>query len=237
MTTTPGLDISVWQDENSTPQMFDPIKAYAAGARFVFIKASEGVLLDPDMLMNWQNCKGKLYRGAYHYFRWQYSPLDQARFFAGVLKADPGELPPVIDFESRNGVPGRVAAVAGLTMFVTEFERITGKQQQLMIYTGPSFWREYGSTAAAWAERPLWIANYGTTTPAIPPPWQKWDFWQYSAHGPGLVYGAESLNIDMNYYNGDLDQMKQRFGLDGVKPVETQLDRIERGMDELLRRG
>ena len=239
MTTTPGLDISVWQDENSTPQMFDPAKASAAGAAFVFIKASEAVYLDPDFVRNWAQCRGKLYRSAYHYFRWQFSPIDQARFFAGVLAKDPGELPPVIDFESRSGVPDRVSAVSRLEQFVSEFERITGRQ--LMIYTGPSYWKEYGSTAAHWAARPLWVANYGVTVPSVPAPWATWTFWQYTDKGPGLAFGAESLNIDMNWYQGSLAQMRTRFnlGANDQPPVvvETQLDRIERGMDELLRRG
>jgi GH25 family lysozyme M1 (1,4-beta-N-acetylmuramidase) len=37
---TPGIDVSRWQDDNNTPQQIDFRKAYAAGARFVFIKAS-----------------------------------------------------------------------------------------------------------------------------------------------------------------------------------------------------
>ena len=37
----PGIDISVWQDDNSTSQKMDFHKAKTAGARFVFIKISE----------------------------------------------------------------------------------------------------------------------------------------------------------------------------------------------------
>ncbi len=234
MTNVQGVDISVWDDENSTPQMFDPAQAYKAGARFVFIKVSEGTFVDPDYLNNWHQCRGKLYRGGYHYFRWQYNPIEQARFFAGALAKEPGELPPVIDYESRNGVPDRVTAVSRLEQFVVEFERISGRQ--LMVYTGPSYWKEYGSTAAHWSRRPLWIANYQVSKPTVPAPWANWDFWQYTDKGDGLAYGAESKNIDMNWYNGSLEEMLERFDVASLepKPTETQLDRIERKIDKIL---
>ena len=234
MTNAQGLDISVWNDDNSTPQMFTPEKAYAAGARFVFVKASEGVFIDPDYLANWTRCRGKLYRGAYHFFTWKADAVAQARFFAGVLQAGPGELPPVVDYESRTGVPDRVTAVSRLEQFVSEFERITGRQ--LMVYTSPSFWREFGSTAAHWAARPLWIANYQVSKPTVPAPWANWDFWQYTDKGDGLAYGAESKNIDMNWYNGSLEEMLERFDVASLepKPTETQLDRIERKIDKIL---
>ena len=234
MTNAIGLDISHWQNDKSTPQVFDPAKAYAAGARFVFIKASEAVYLDQDFVMNWHNCKGVLPRGAYHFFRWQWNVIEQARFFAGVLAKDPGELPPVIDYESRNGVPDRVQAVARLEQFVIEFERISGRQ--LMVYTGPSYWREYGSTAVHWRERPLWIANYGVTYPSVPAPWTSWDFWQYTDKGDGLKFGAESLNIDMNWYSGTFEEMLERFNIMQPEPpplAETQLDRIENHLIEV----
>ena len=234
MTNAQGLDISVWNDDNSTPQMFTPEKAYAAGARFVFVKASEGVFIDPDYLANWTRCRGKLYRGAYHFFTWKADAVAQARFFAGVLQAGPGELPPVVDYESRTGVPDRVTAVSRLEQFVSEFERITGRQ--LMVYTSPSFWREFGSTSAHWAARPLWIANYQVSKPTVPAPWANWDFWQYTDKGDGLAYGAESKNIDMNWYNGSLEEMLERFDVASLepKPTETQLDRIERKIDKIL---
>ena len=47
-----GIDVSVWQDDNSTPQKMDFSKAKAAGARFVFIKACERGFIDPDFIYN-----------------------------------------------------------------------------------------------------------------------------------------------------------------------------------------
>lgn len=237
MTNVQGVDISVWDDDNSTATMFDPMKARVQGAQFVFVKASEGLFTDPDYIANWGRCRGKLYRGAYHYFRWNADPVAQARFFAGILQADPGELPAVVDYESRVGVPDRVSAISRLEQFVGEFESMTGRQ--LMIYTGVSFWREFGSTAAHWAARPLWIANYGVIVPTVPAPWSTWTFWQYTANGDGLAYGSEAKSIDLNWYQGSLAQMQARFGLGSLvgQPVESQLDRIERMVREIWEMG
>jgi GH25 family lysozyme M1 (1,4-beta-N-acetylmuramidase) len=48
----PGIDVSVWQDDNSTSQKMDFNKAKTAGARFVFIKVSERGGVDQDFLDN-----------------------------------------------------------------------------------------------------------------------------------------------------------------------------------------
>ena len=51
-------------------------------------------------------------------------------------------------------------------------------------------------------------------TPRIPAPWTAWTFWQYTDKGNGLQYGAESLNIDLNYFNGDEEAFNERFKID-----------------------
>ncbi len=62
---------------------------------------------------------------------------------------------------------------------------------------------------------PLCIANYGTTKPLVPKPWatDEWTFWQFTDNGDGTLYGVESLNIDLNYFNGDTAALQQRFDL------------------------
>ena len=48
-----GIDVSHWQDDNSTPQQVNFKKAKAAGAEFVFIKASERLYVDADYTWTW----------------------------------------------------------------------------------------------------------------------------------------------------------------------------------------
>ena len=66
---------------------------------------------------------------------------------------------------------------------------------------------------------PLWIANYGVAQPLVPRPWaaNEWLFWQFTATGDGPFYGVESLEIDLNYFNGDAEAFAQRFKV----PVPT----------------
>jgi len=59
----------------------------------------------------------------------------------------------------------------------------------------------------------LWIANYGVAQPQVPRPWgtSEWLFWQFTASGDGPFYGVESLELDLNYFNGDAETFARRF--------------------------
>jgi len=69
-----GIDVSKWQDDNSTPQMFDPVRAKQRGASFVGIKVSQAGWADPDYAQNWANCRRWLYRMPYHFMTWDVDP-------------------------------------------------------------------------------------------------------------------------------------------------------------------
>jgi lysozyme len=221
--TTPGIDVSTWSDIASTPQHMDFSKSVAMGARFVFVKASQATWLDQDWSINWVNSKtAGLIRGAYHYLDWTKPAIEQARFFAGIIKQDPGELPPVLDFECRTGVPNKATALGECKLFLAELERLTSVVP--MIYTGYYFWKEFGSPDVSFKKYPLWIANYTTAVaPMVPLPWISYTFWQYSANGDGLAYGAESKSIDLNRFLGTYEDLL-RFANIATPPIPpTQL--------------
>lgn len=212
-----GLDVSTWQDDNSTAQQMDFAKAKKAGANFVFIKASERAGVDADFLYNWKTAKAAgIPRGAYHFLRWDLSGAMQARVFCALLKDDPGELPPVADFEApaKNGINPSNAILAE---FLSVVESETGKVP--IIYTSPGFWNSWGKIKGTsafdekWTYYPLWIAHYTTAKqPIVPKPWDKWTYWQYSSTGDGPKFGAESKNIDLNWFNGDLADLVMLAG-------------------------
>jgi lysozyme len=206
-----GTDCSIWQDDSSTPQHIDFTTMLASGAKFVFIKVSQATFLDRDYTLNWANAKrAGIPRGGYHYLVWSRPMIDQARFFSGALKADPGELPPVVDFEEGANCPRDAAAQ--LEIFCTEVERMTG--ERVMIYTSPGFWKAHGSTSLDWLKYKLWIAHYTTNPePLVPLPWSSWSFWQYTSRGNGPQYGAEEPWIDLNWYSGSLAEFTTEFGL------------------------
>jgi lysozyme len=211
-----GIDISKW-DGN-----WDAAKAKQAGATFAFIKASQATFTDPLFLTNWQKAKDAgLIRGAYHYLDYTKSGIDQANYFADLLKNDPGELPPVIDYELRRTDNNPSAALGFLRDCLDQimkrselFQNANSKRP--MIYTGPGFWAEYGDLTKSdyWIQFPLWNAHWTTSaTPIVPPPWSMWQFWQFTSKGPGEAYGSECLTMDMNRFNGTLDELLEFAGI------------------------
>ena len=219
----PGIDVSHWQDDKSTPQKMNFKKAVAAGAWFVFIKVSERGAIDKDFEFNWAAAKDAgLLRGGYHFLRWNLSGLTQARIFCDIMKEDPGELPPIADFEAPrygNFYPSNSL----LDQFLVEVESITNRKP--MIYTSPGYWNTNGKIKgtskfdARWLYYPLWIAHYTSAPkPPVPKPWDDWLFWQYSAKGNGPKYGAESKSIDLNWFNGDQADL---FALAGQGEIDS----------------
>ena len=213
-----GPDYSIWDDNNSTPQRVDFAKCKAAGAPFCFIKSSQANFIDQDLIYNWSNAKAAgLLRGAYHYMTYEISPIMQAEYMWSLLKSDPGELPLVVDFEYR--LPGltRSTAAGALKAFIERLTQLSGRKP--MIYTSPSYWNEFGTTDAYWAQYPLWIAHYTSyAEPLTPSPWKFWYFWQFTDRADGLKYGSEAKEVDMNYWYSDLAAL---YAIAGQTPPAT----------------
>ncbi len=86
-----------------------------------------------------------------------------------------------------------------------------------IIYTDSS---EAGSCIEPWLTMyPLWIANYGVTSPNTGV-WSSWAYWQYSSSGsvPGI-----SGQSDMDYFNGNAATLNTTyvFGGGGTPPGPT----------------
>ena len=215
-----GIDVSRWQDNNSTAQQMDFTKAYAQGARFVFIKGSQANWADEDILYNWKTAKAAgLLRGAYHFLTWDIDPRKQAQYAWSIIQNDPGELPPVVDFEWWATVPSN--AYDKLWNYLYEMERLSGKKP--IIYTGAYFWQAHGTDAQVWTNYPLWIASYLTedeTNKNVKrlTPWDNWTFWQYTSKGDGIAHGAESYDLDMNYFDGTYQDLLVWAGIE--EPAE-----------------
>ncbi len=230
---TPGIDVSHWQDDKSTAQKMDFRKAVAMGAKFVFIKVSERGGIDWDFEYNWMAAKeAGLLRGGYHFLRWDLSGTMQARIFCDIMKDDPGELPPVADFEApRKGdlYPSNALLLQFLETVETIEERIP------ILYTSPGYWNQHGRNKVTkqfdpkWAYYPLWVAHYfkeykpGILPTVIEPHaslGKTWTFWQYTPNGDGIAHGAESKGLDLNWFNGDLAALYKFAGID-ISPEPT----------------
>lgn len=219
--TVSGPDVSFWQDDNSTAQQIDFAKMRNAipTPRFVGIKVSESTYIDQDFIYNWNNAKiHRIPRLGYAFLSWDKSGKEQARTYYGAIKADPPEVMAVCDYEKRKGIPSRSQALDILYNFMEELKMLLDLQDKVRpkesIYTGISFWKEFGSSSTYWAQYLLWLAYYSVIAPATPVPWDKWTLWQCGTPPVGLEYGAESKEIDMNYYKGTLEQFYAEFNLD-----------------------
>lgn len=204
-----GCDVSHWQGEINFEKMRE------AGASFVFLKASQATWTDRRFVENYRAARRVgLLVGMYHYLDWSVPAMQQARYFAGLLSDYPPDIEPVVDYEERKNAPSRLAAVSALNIFVQTIEDLAGRVS--MIYTSPGYWREYGDTGESWARYPLWIAHYGAAKPIVPKPWSDWLFWQYTDRGDGKRYGVSSAQIDLNWYNGTVEQLHERYKANDV---------------------
>lgn len=210
-----GVDASVFSGEVNW------VEVRQAGYRFAFVKATEGeVLMDRNFEQNWAGLKeAGLIRGAYHFFRPSQDAIAQAEFFAKTVAWEAGDLPPVVDVEQDEGLPGS-EVLAQLQLFLTRLEELT--QRKPIIYTIPYFWENLsGARSAAQVlipvtgglseffnpgDYPLWVANYTTDKqPLLPSSWGTWTFWQFSgdAEVPGFPNRAS-----LSRFNGSLQALE-----------------------------
>lgn len=194
---TRGIDVSKWQGTVNWDQVS------GSGVRFAFIRVSDGVNYRDGMFSrNWTEARRVgIHRGAYQFFRPNQDVAAQANIMIEAIRADGGELAPVIDVEAANG---RSAAqiTAGVREWIRLVQAATGRTP--IIYTGPYFWRDSVGNPDM-SGNPLWIAHYGPRCPLISEDvWSRWDFWQYTDSGrvPGI-----SGPVDMNYFNGTLEEL------------------------------
>ncbi len=210
VTVTEGIDVS---HHNGPIAWLD---VAAAGQRYVFIKASEGVtVVDTRFALNWAGARAAgLLRGAYHYFRPKSSPIGQADHFFSVVGAlDRSDLPPVLDLEERTGWIGTPASRLQLVQqFLDRVEFLF--KRRAVVYTSRSFMNEFLGGSRALGGHALWVVDYGQTPPRMPPGWTGWTLWQYAEQG--RVAGVAGA-VDVDWFRGDL-QALHRFASSSSLP-------------------
>ncbi len=214
MATIPGVDVSYWDAGIDWP------KVRAAGQRFVFAKATEGISYkDPTFDDNWFGARSAGFlRGTYHFFRCNVDAKKQADYFINYVRSvnDDGELPPVLDLETNDGM-GKDKIVPAVKIWLDRVEASLGKKP--IIYSGKYFLQDYftlpGGGPPSWSkDYPLWLAQYPNqyvegSKPYLPNGWFNWTFWQYS--DKGAVNGINA-SVDMNVFNGTLEELYKFAG-------------------------
>ncbi|MCX4761033.1 lysozyme [Streptomyces sp. NBC_01275] len=199
-------------DVSSHQRAVDWEAAKAAGATFVYVKATESTAYrNPYFGPQFDGAGAAgLVRGAYHFARPDQGPGEaQAAFFVhngGGWSADGRTLPPALDveynpYDARRPCYGlsRAGTVAWIRAFSDEVNRLTGRRP--VIYTTTHWWNACtGGSGAFAADHALWIARHGSADAGtLPAGWSSWTFWQYADRG--------GLPGDQNLFNGSAGQL------------------------------
>ena len=189
-----GIDVSSWQRNIN----FAAVKA--AGIDIVYMKSSEGrSYIDPYFETNYQNAKANgLKVGFYHYVtaRTVEQAREQANFFAQVIRGKEPDCRLAMDFEDFGNLSvNQINAIS--TVFLETLENATGKE--LVIYSNAYSARAIFSSSLT--KYPLWVANYGVSSPGSNGKWDTWVGWQYTS--TGRVNGI-SGNVDRNQFTNGI---------------------------------
>ena len=224
-----GIDVSVHQGK------VDFAKAKAAGARFVYVRASlADTYDDPRFIEHIQGARAAgLPCGAYHVVAPDRSASAQISNFLSLVDQVELQLPPVLDCELD-----RKQSVATITANIRNCIVALHKERELrpIIYTAKYWWQDHVSRNTTWQLYSLWIAQYNAIIkqPALPIDWKDWLIWQWSADGNlrGAEFGAQSKSIDLNRFNGDEAAFLAWSGQVTPPPptltLEQRVERIEK---------
>lgn len=190
----PGLDVSEYQGDVNWNDVA------AAGYQFTFIRINEQLRRDKRFNRNWRGAgEAGLLRGVYYGLSSRYDPELQANWFLTNF-TEPGELPVVLDFESKSIGWGEVADwldyLAGVGVPAP------------LIYTNLNYWRWDGSFGL-----PLWVADWGEgrIEPRLPKAWDTWEFWQWRVTEKGEIPGIPGKAL-LDWFNGTTEQLQERYG-------------------------
>jgi GH25 family lysozyme M1 (1,4-beta-N-acetylmuramidase) len=191
----PGLDVSGWQTTIDWKQVWDN------GARFAYVKATEGVSYTSSHFSSQYNGSYNvgMIRGAYHFAIPNISDgPTQANYFVqngGGWWADGQTLPPLLDIEydpytSRDvtdicyglSQPQMVQWIAGFSKTVSDLTGIAPA-----IYTTTGWWNQCTGGSTLFTANKLFIARYPSNISSgpgtLPASWARHAMWQYASSG------------------------------------------------------
>lgn len=202
-----GMDVSGHQGP------VDWAKAFDDGARFSYVKATEGNTPRNDQFSQQYGgaAKAGMIRGAYHYALPDHSSgAQQARVFVdhgGGWSADGRTLPGALDIEHNpygdqcyGLTPEEMSA--WIADFSDTYRSLTGRPPS--IYTTTTWWDRCTGNNRGFTDNPLWIARYSSEIGPLPGGWRVHTIWQFATSGtfPG----------DQNTFNGDSQRLIEFAG-------------------------
>ena len=227
-----GPDVSFYQGSPNDGLFidFEKMKNWRdtnrSGVNFVIIKAGQHTWKDPAFDYNWREARRVgIPRAAYFFLDKDGEGKAQAELFWKILKGDAGEGPLIVDFEWGSG------EWSLLYDFLVRLKELSGYQsERIWIYTGKYYWINHGPRTQAeklwFAQFPLWLAKYShflDLEEDVPAPWFAPVMWQKGTTIVwGLDLGVHSLELDWNWFGGDMAQFKRYFIYEEAAPNEPE---------------
>ncbi|OJJ08285.1 hypothetical protein ASPVEDRAFT_89510 [Aspergillus versicolor CBS 583.65] len=194
-----GFDISHYQPD------VDYSGAYASGARFVMIKATEGTTYtDPAFSKHYTGATdAKLIRGGYHFAQpGSSSGKAQAEYFVahgGGWTGDGQTLPGMLDLEAGCYGLSTSAMSSWIQEFGETYKAAAGRYP--MIYTTTSWWTECTGNNGDFGQYPLVLARWSDSPGSPPKGWETHSFWQ---NADTYKFGGDS-----EVWNGSEESLKK----------------------------
>ena len=175
---------------------------------FAFIKATEGSTHKDkyfnDNLNN--SLQTSLKVGTYHFFSFESGGDTQAENFISAVPVKEGMLPPVVDVEfyadKENNPPTKESIDKELKILLNRLEEHYGVKP--IIYTTEKVYDLYIKNT--YDDYDLWIRNVITSPNKDI---RSWTFWQYTNRERLNGYTGEEKYIDVNVFNGTIDDFKK----------------------------
>ncbi len=195
MATYRGIDISNWQGSVNF------LEVKNSGVQIVYIEATEGNFYTDPYLQEFYDgaSSNGLLIGFYHFFSPSVSASEQARYFTNAISGMTSDCRLVLDLEESGGYgAGELSSIAN--EFLEAVEANSGLK--VALYTYASFANNNIAPGYGLENYPLWIAEYGSSSPESNPIWgSSYAGWQYS--DTGYVPGVNG-NCDLDTFNSEI---------------------------------
>ena len=198
-----GVDIS------EASGVIDWQQVKSEGYTFACAKATDGAgTVDASFQTNWKAMgESGLLRCAYHVYRMNESPDEQAKLFLGTVEFQSSDLPPVLEVLEL-GSTSTTSILRNIQSWLMTVEETTGKKP--ILRTSPNLWSKIIdldiSTSISqepppqFGSYPLWVVDYKAASPDIPTGWANWAFWQYTDQGRS---GGILTPFSISRFNGN----------------------------------
>lgn len=197
-----GIDISHYQRRKDFKWDSLSIKNHDIPLDFIVMRATMGRNgKDRNFKHFWKKSQQNHYlRGAYHYYRPDENPEQQANNFVNTVRLEKGDLRPILDIEQLPIDQNHEKLVKNIKIWLRLVERKYGVKP--IIYTYYHFHKDYLKNE--FKTYPIWFANYNDVPQ--PHPNNQWDFWQFT--DKGIINGINT-KVDLDVFNGTLEDLKK----------------------------